>query len=343
MIAAFRDGLGRVRRAPALVAGLWLSTLALALGPAFALHAMLEEHLGSSLMADQAATAVNFDWWNEFLAQASGLGQTFVPAILGFAAVLSNLSRFADHRALPPVLVVLVGTQLLLAVFLAGGLIDRLARDRVVGAAAFFSACGTLAWRFLRLALIAVPFYTFLFGTLHPWLFDELFPDLTHDLSVERQAFAIRVAFYAVFTALVCAVNLLFDYAKIRAVVEDRRSMFGALGAGLRFVVRHPAKTLTLYLLNVGLAALVAGAYYVAAPGGSGLVAFAVGQAYIVLRVIVRLQFIASQTALFQSRLAHAGYVARPLPRWPDSPAAEAIQLLADPAGTRGGERTPSS
>jgi hypothetical protein len=33
----------------------------------------------------------------------------------------------------------------------------------------------------------------------------------------------------------------------------------------------------------------------------------------------------ASQAALFQSRLAHAGYVARRVPNWPDSPAAEAI------------------
>ena len=345
MIAAFRDGLGRVRRAPALVAGLWLSTLALALGPALVLHSMIEEHLGSSLMADQAAAGVNFDWWNEFLAQASGLGQTFVPAILGFASILSNLSRFADHQTLPPVLVVVVSTQLLLSVFLAGGLLDRLARDRVVGAAAFFSACGVWGWRFLRLAAIAVPFYTFLFGTVHPWLFEELLADLTRNVSVERQAFAMRFTFYAVFTALVCAVNVLFDYAKIRAVVEDRRSMFGALGAGTRFVLRHPAKTVTLYVLNLGLAALVAGAYYVAAPwaGGSALGAFAIGQAYIVLRVFVRLQFMASQTSLFQSRLAHAGYVAHPLPRWPDSPAADAIQLLVEPAGTRGGERTPSS
>jgi hypothetical protein len=62
------------------------------------------------------------------------------------------------------------------------------------------------------------------------------------------------------------------------------------------------------------------------APGAQqNTAAFAIGQLYIVLRVIVRLQFAASQIALFQGRLAHAGYVARPVPRWPDSPAAEAI------------------
>lgn len=50
-----------------------------------------------------------------------------------------------------------------------------------------------------------------------------------------------------------------------------------------------------------------------------------IGQVYIVLRVVVRLQCMASQVSLFQGRLAPAGYVARPVPRWPDSAAAEAI------------------
>ena len=39
----------------------------------------------------------------------------------------------------------------------------------------------------------------------------------------------------------------------------------------------------------------------------------------------LKLQFMASQTALFQRSLAHAGYTAAPEPRWPDSPAAETI------------------
>ena len=53
------------------------------------------------------------------------------------------------------------------------------------------------------------------------------------------------------------------------------------------------------------------------------LAALVIGQLYIVLRVVVRLLFAASQIALFQSRLAHAGYTARASARWPDSAAAE--------------------
>src|SRR6478672_7171285 len=177
MIARFREGLGRVRRAPALVIGVWLTTLALALGPALMLRSLIEGHLGSSMMADTAVTGVNFDWWNEFLAQASGIGQSFVPAILGFAAVLDNLSRLADHKSLPPAL--------------AG--------------------------------IVAAPVYVFLFLQVHHWLLEQLYERLTHDTTVERSAFAIRLVLYATFTALVCAVNVIVDYAKIRAVVEDRR------------------------------------------------------------------------------------------------------------------------
>ena len=327
MIDAFTEGLGRVRRAPWVVVGLWLSTLVVALPAALVLHGLLAGHLGDSLVADTAARGANYDWWNEFLVQASGIGQTFVPAIIGFAAVLDNLSRLADNRSLAPALAGLVGTQIVLSMFLAGGVLERLARDRALGPAAFFSACGVWFVRFLRLGVVAALVYWLLFARLHPWLFETVYPLATHDLTVERTAFAVRVALYLVFTALVCGVNILFDYAKIRAVVEDRRSMLGALAAGARFVVRHPAKTLALYAMNVGVYLLVVGIYYLVAPGASaGVLAFALGQLYIVLRVMVRLQFAASQAALFQQKLAHAGYVARPLPAWPDSPAAEAIR-----------------
>ena len=327
MIAAFKDGVGRVRRATWVVVGLWASTLLVALPPAIVLHGMIADHLGASLMAETSATGVNFDWWNEFLAQATGLGQTFVPAILGFAAVLDNLSRLADNRALAPTLAGLVGVQIVVSLFLAGGVLDRLARDRAIGAAAFFSACGVWFFRFLRLALAAGAAYWVLFAWVHAWLFDTLYVVWTHDLTVERTALLIRVGLYGAFTVAVCTVNLIVDYAKIRAVVEDRRSMVGALVAGARFLIRHPARTVALCALNIAGFLLVLGAYFMTAPGASsGLGAFAIGQIYIVLRVVVRLQFVASQTALFQATLAHAGYVARPVPSWPDSPAADAIR-----------------
>ncbi len=331
--AAFIDGWRRVQRAPRLIVGLWVSTLLLTLPLAFVLRDTLAEHLDASLAANEAATGVNFDWWNEYLSQATGLGRTFVPAIIGFAAVVKNVSGIVDAVHVPRTLAMVIAVHLGLSLFLLGGVLDRLSRDRAVGVAGFFSACGGYLFRFLRLMALASVAYATLFLSVHAWLFDVLYPAWTRELTVERTAFAYRLVLYVVFAAALAGVNLLFDYAKIRMVVEDRRSAIGALAAALRFVRRHPAAVIALYLLNTGTFLLVLGFYYLAAPGASGgraatLAGLAIAQLYIVLRLTVRLGFAATQIALFQGRLAHAGYTARRPAQWPDSPAAEALARI---------------
>lgn len=326
---ALVDGLGRVQRAPALVAGVWLTTFVLAWPLALTLRGLLADHLGSSLAADTAASGMNFDWWNEFLAQTAGIGQTFVPAILGFAAVLENISTVADAEGLPTIIGGVVGTYLVVSIFLMGGVLDRLARDRRLGSYGFFAACGTYFFRFLRLSAIAGAIYWALFAWLHPWLFDTAFTSLTHDLTVERTAMLYRALLYLAFAIVVVGANILFDYAKVRMVVEDRRSAIGALTASARFIARNTAAVLGLYALDLLLFLAVLAAYGIVAPGSAGglaaWVGFLIGQLYITLRIVVRLLFAASEVALFQGRLAHAGYAAAPVPVWPDSPAAAAI------------------
>jgi hypothetical protein len=165
---------------------------------------------------------------------------------------------------------------------------------------------------------------------VHRWLFDQLFVTLTRNLSVERTAFGWRLSFYVMFGAVLLLVNLLLDYTKVRIVVEDRRSVIGALSAAMRFIGRHPAQVFGLYALNtVAFMALLA-VWALAAPGAGrwGLsmwAAFLVTQLYVVVRLLMKLQFLASQTALFQAHLAHRSYTAAPAPVWPDSAAAEAI------------------
>ena len=121
------------------------------------------------------------------------------------------------------------------------------------------------AIRFLRLAIIATAIYWVLFVPYHEWLFDGLYPALIADVTVERTAFMYRVLLYAAFLAPLLFVNVIFDYAKVRAVVEDRRSMIGALVAGWRFVRRHPGAAIALYALDALLFLVVIGLYFLAA------------------------------------------------------------------------------
>jgi len=173
--------------------------------------------------------------------------------------------------------------------------------------------------------------YAFLFGSMHWWLFGRLYPRITHDVSVERTAFLVRLALYLVFGILVATATMFFDYAKVRAVVEDRRSMLGAMNAAVGFIRRNSAAAVGVFAANFALFALVVVLYALVAPGASGpgasmWIGFAISQLYILGRLWVKLVFWASETALFQSRLAHAGYVARPAPAWPESPVAEAVR-----------------
>jgi hypothetical protein len=130
-----------------------------------------------------------------------------------------------------------------------------------------------------------------------------------------------------VFFGGVALVSIVSDYAKARAVVEDRRSMLGAIGAAVRFVRRRWPRVLALFALNVAGTAIVLGAWAYVAPSASAPVWFAllVTQAYLLLRLWSKLVLLASSVTFFQQELAHAEYTAAPLPVWPDSPAAEAI------------------
>jgi hypothetical protein len=329
--SAWRDGVRRVAAAPAIVVGVWLATALVSLPLTLSIRAELITHLGSSLAAESAAQGVNYEWMQEFVDQATGLGTTFRPTIIGFGAVLDNLSAFMDAVPRPVIVIGAAGAYILIWLFLAGGIIDRYARGRPTRAHGFFSASGGLFFRFLRLALVMAVVYGILFGIVHPWLFDRLYTRLTRNLDVERTAFMIRALLYLVFGLVLAAANVIFDYAKVRIVVEDRRSALAALMAAIHFIRRDAASAVGVYALNVLLFAVVVGIYAVVAPraGGTGWmmwVGFAIGQLYVVGRLCVKLIFWASETSLFQSRLAHAGYVATPAPAWPDSPTAEALR-----------------
>src|SRR5262245_51587069 len=193
---AWVEGWRRVARAPWIVVGGWAATIVLAMPMAHILGRMIAHQLGTSLAAGRVAEGIDFDWWNEFLAQSAGVGQTFVPAILGFAAVLKNLSAVADATPVASPIAPIVALSVLLSIFLLGGVLDRLARDRAIGSFGFFAACGTYFFRFLRLGAIAGLVYWDLFGWVHPLLFEDAYPWLTHDLTVERTAFVYRVGLY---------------------------------------------------------------------------------------------------------------------------------------------------
>jgi hypothetical protein len=287
-------------------------------------------HLGASTAGARAAAGVDYDWWQEFLEQAAVPGSTLTPSVIGFAAPLRNLSMLLDDQSNPALICTVATAYALIWVFLIGGVIDRLSRNRRTRAHGFFAASGTFFFRFLRLGALALLLYLFLYGPMHRWLFEDLYEWWTRDFTSERSAFLVRLVLYLAFATQLAVVVVIFDYAKIRAVVEDRRSALSALSAGFRFVRRRPRRVAALYLMNVLLFLVVLAVYALVAPGAgragaSAWLTLIVGQLFLLARIWTKLVFYASAVAFFQSELAHAEFTAAPPVVWPESPDAEAI------------------
>ena len=330
VLGAYFEGWRRVWRAPALAASLLVITLVVALPLGATIGAMIGEQLGSSVIAEKPAWNWDAGWAAEFAAQAQGLGRTFTHEIMGFGGSLKILSDIADGRAINPALAGAAVLYAALWLFLTGGILDRLARGRAVRAAGFFAACGGYVFRLIRLAIVTTAAYAAAFRYLHPFLFTRVYDHFTRDMTSEKSGLLLRLELYLVFFAVLVAISLVADYAKVRIVVEDRRSVLGAIGASLRFIRRRPGRTLGLYLLNtLGFVAALR-LWLEFAPQGwqSVLYAFASAQLYLLLRIWLRLTFMASETVFFQGELAHAGYTARPPHQWPNSASIEAIHNL---------------
>jgi len=205
----------------------------------------------------------------------------------------------------------LFGAWLLWA-FLSGGILDRYARRRPTRGRGFFAACGAHLGAMFRLGLSVV----FVLASFHLVIGAE-FPNT----AVHQVAFI---------TAL--AMALVLTLAQVRVAVEDRRSAIGALlGAG-RFAVRNPASVALFALFVLAFLGVMLASERTIPEDLAGLQAWTAGKAIVAIECFLVLAWYAVATALFQSRLAHAGYTAAPPLVWPDSPAAEAISNLP-PAG----------
>jgi len=282
-------------------------------------------------------------WRRTLLAPAITLGVSAFAVFLAWLLEITLATPFADtvatfHAAriklewgvVEPATARVVTACLITWLFLSGGILDRIARARPIRTAAFFAACGVHAARFLRLGLLLAPFYWMVLGWLYPYLFGTLWTRWTHEFTTVREGIEIRAPFYAIVVLALAVLHLVGAYAKVRTVVEDRRSMIGTVGAAFRFVRRRPFRIAGLLFINVFTMTAVLRLWYSAAPVASDSVvyAFFVTHVFAVLFTWARVAWMASEVVFFQGELAHATYAAAPIPVWPDSPAAEALENL---------------
>ena len=299
-------GFGKVAGSPGLVLWLWIVNVAMALPAAAVLTESIRDSVGTSLVHQNLRDGFDMGWYGEYSAEARGIESTFTPTVTGAGAFFNNIEAwfngdiFETYRGL-------LGLGILYAImwtFFLGGILQRYGEGAgLFRLNEFFAEGASYFFRFLRLAVISGFFY-YLVYRFAAWLFVRM-ETSTRDVTSEESVFAYVLAGSLLVVFLLTFVNMAFDFAKIATYRENRRSMVLATLKGFGFVLSNLGKTTTLYY-GLGLAGvLMLLIYNFIAPGvgqsSASVVAmaFLIGQAYLVAKLVLRLTFYASEIALF--------------------------------------------
>ena len=241
----------------------------------------------------------------------------FLLAVVSFMAGTAVVARFSykPYSSWSEILVV----YSIIRAWWTGGILHRYAQNRPMRAGAFQRACGTFFFRLLRLHLLSA---LILGGSLY----------VAELMMFNQINLGVMLGFGALFGLGYIFCDVVLDYAKIRTVGEDRRSMVFAITAGFRFVVRRPGELVRLYLLDatigfIGFGSFALGYYYPVPVGLPWLLVLLllVALGFVVVLGWVPLLFLSTQTAFFQDELAFPGYTAGASVGPPDSPITEVV------------------
>ena len=214
-------------------------------------------------------------------------------------------------------LFVVGGVYLLVNTLFAGGAIEVFtSQNRRFTMRKFWGGCGAYFGRFVRLTLISLIFYMIAFGfyLLLVWRISESNTTATVETPTTIKAFAALL----LFLLLASVVNMVFDYARIGAVINDRRKMFRETFKAARFAFRNFLSVFGLYAL-LSIIGLILFALLLWFRGlvhqtslGTILLAAVIGQTAMATRMWVRMAHYAAQVEMYQSFALKTAAVTKP-------------------------------
>jgi hypothetical protein len=302
---ALLQGIADVVRAPLLLIGVAVIMLMTALPFAGVIQSRLQASLSVQPHVNLDEIEIDPEWWMEFRRHARGLAATFTPAVLGFAATLDGISNLLDGKSIPMPLIAPLMLSIAVWALLWGGVLERFRAGHGLGVAGFVRAGAAHFIPFAFIAVSAAVTNLLLFMTVHKLLFGPVHSALVAMTHTERDAFLVRVLLYAIFFALIAAVSLVADYARVAAVSRRVARPFEMLRLSFGFVRRHAGAVAVLFLMTGLIFMAITIAYgTLEVVGGSqvgGWRAIAIGQAYVLVRLAIRLTFAASELRLFNA------------------------------------------
>jgi hypothetical protein len=321
VVSALRAGFRSVGRNWGLVLLVLLGNLALALVVAVPLALQLEGDLLHRGASRGMMYGFDYDWWAHWSERQEGPPSALSPDILGAGFAFRNLDLLlkgvlpaglfahGGRGSLDPTLLGLGALYLLLQVFLTGGLLGVFrepgggwtVRGLLHGSGFYFG-------RLFRVSLVSLAAAGVVFALNTP--FARWIDAVAREAVSETTAIALTLGRHAVLLLALILVHMVASHAKVLVVREERLSSVLAFLSSLGFCARNFLAAFAQYgvvlVLGTGVIALF-GALdrHVHVVGWrSQLLALALFEAVVVVRIALRLGLLAGQMELQRARAA---------------------------------------
>lgn len=232
MLESFFTALARASRHWKMVALLLVTNILFAVPLTLPIFLLLLQTTGGTRAAQRMfADKLDFIWLTDLVNEQ----------FAGF-----SLATMSAQIAL--LLLALGAAYLLVSMLFAGGILNVLAaEDGRFTLRRFGEGCGAYFGRFFRLWCISLFFYAAAFAVYKLLMMAVNAADSR--ASAAQPGVIKRWLLLALLLLLLAVINMIFDYAKVGAVIGERRRMFAETARAVRFTRRRLVPALSLYLL----------------------------------------------------------------------------------------------
>jgi hypothetical protein len=330
ILSSFRQGLTLTRRTKRMIFFAWFVNVVLAMAIALPTMKQLDGYLRGTVMDEQILERMDPAWAGAFRAdmEKSDYTRSLDWSTLQYAPFLNHLEMQMNGTFVRTLANFLYGffiswelnlgpTSLLFFLsllylctntFLAGGFIGIYAKEYPSTFTEFLMDGARYFGKFFRIALVALIVYYLFYALLVDWINNSI-QSWTQNEASEAVPYRYYMIRNVVVLLLISLLSMIFDYARVRMVVDERTSSLGATVAGGRFALAHFASTYGLYLLLVVLGFILIAFYAVVEsliPQNSYwplVLLFVVQQLYMLVRMWLKANFYASQTRLYRTTM----------------------------------------
>ncbi len=328
IISTFKDGITQVSRTKRMILFAWFINVLFALVLALPALKQLDGYLRDTVMDEHILNQMDPAWAESYRAdmEKSELSRVVDNTIYGYAPFFNHLEmqmngtfirtlgdflydffiRWEINPGATSLLFFLCLLYVCTSTFLAGGFIGIYSKEYRSTFTEFLMDGARYFGKFFRLSLVALLVYYLFFAVVVNWI-NTAIPRWTQFEASETTPFTYYMIKDIAVLLILSFLFMIFDYARIRMVVDDRTSALASTAAGVQFTFSHFLTTYGLYLLLTLFGVLLIVIYAILEkiiPQNSYwplVLLFIVQQAYMLARFFLKGSFYACQTGLYQT------------------------------------------